>query len=61
MAKKTDGMFSAGKIGKQIGVSAPKVKKAIEQLGVEPDLVYCGCNYYTEETMKKIEKTVKEG
>jgi len=59
MAKKTDGMYSAGKIGKAIGVSAPKVKKAIEKLGLEPDLVYCGCNYYTEDTKNKIEKAVE--
>ncbi len=58
MAKATEGMLSAGKIGKEVGASAAKVKKAIEKLSLEPAKIHCGCKYYDQAQIKKIQKEV---
>ncbi len=56
--QKTEESLSATKIGKQIGFSGPKVKKAIAQLGLEPARVRCGCSYYAVEDIPKIKKAI---
>jgi predicted aconitase len=52
-------MLSTGKVAEKIGVSAAKVKKAITELNLEPDMVKCGCNYFGAEKISQIEKAVK--
>ncbi len=52
-------MLSAGKIGKEIGASPAKVKKAIETLALEPSKVHCGCKYYDKTQIAQIKKNVE--
>ena len=49
------GMLSAGKLAAKLGVSAGKVKKAIEKAGVTEDEKKGNCKYYGPEAQKKIE------
>lgn len=58
MADKKDEVLSAGKIGKEIGASAAKVKKAIESLALEPAKVRCGCKYFDQAQIAQIKKEV---
>jgi len=51
-------MLTAAKVADRIGVSASKVKKAIEALAIAPDLVKGGCNYYGAGTVEKIRKSL---
>jgi hypothetical protein len=52
-------LLTAGKLAEKLGVSAGKVKKALQELSIQPDLVKGGCNYYSSAVAKKIEKAVK--
>jgi hypothetical protein len=56
MAEKPDAksMLTAGKIAKELNVSAGAVKNVIKSLNIDPDLVKGGCAYYSQETVKKI-------
>ncbi len=56
MATKNDDLLSAGKLAKEIGISAAKVKKAIEALDLQPDNVRCGCKYYSKDRIPEIKK-----
>ena len=60
MAEKVDvkSMLTAGKISKELEVSAGVVKKAIKELELQPDTVKGGCSYYAAETVEKIKKEV---
>ncbi len=51
MAKDDSGRegLSAGAMAKEVGASPAKVKKALAELGVEPDFVKSGCAYYYAE------------
>ncbi|MGA2297235.1 MAG: HTH domain-containing protein [FCB group bacterium] len=51
-------MLTAGKLAEQLGVSPAKVKKAIQDLKIKPDLIKANCNYYSEGTAKKIQKAI---
>ena len=53
-----DNLLTAGKIAKELGVSAAKVKKVITSLELEADNVRCGCSYYTPASVKKIKKAL---
>ena len=46
MQHNNEEVLSAGKISKEVGASAAKVKKAIEKLALEPVKIHCGCKYY---------------
>ena len=59
MATKKDELLSAGKLSKEMGFSAAKVKKAIEQLNLEPDNVRCGCKYYSTKHIPKLKKAIE--
>jgi len=59
MADKKPELLSAGKIGKEIGASAAKVKKAIETLSLEPANIRCGCKYYDKAQVQQIKKTIE--
>ncbi len=58
MAAKEQQLFTAGKLAEQWGVPAGKVKKAIESLKIAPDQKKGACNYYSNETAKKIKKGI---
>lgn len=65
MAKKTSPqenpttqLLSTGKVAELLKVSPNKLKKAIQQLQIEPDAVKCNCNYYSLETIEKIKKAL---
>ncbi|HOT96863.1 MAG TPA: HTH domain-containing protein [bacterium] len=52
-------MVSAGKLAKEWGVSETAVKKAIKELGVEPDAKKGACALYGKATAAKIKKALK--
>jgi threonyl-tRNA synthetase len=51
-------MLTAAKLAKEWGVSENLVKKAIKELGIEPDAKKGPCNYYGPKTVAKIKKAV---
>lgn len=59
MAKEKENLLTAGKIALELGVSSAVVSKTIKSLGIKPDLVKGGCNYYSKETIKKIKAAIK--
>ena len=52
-------LLTGGKIAEKLGVSAAKVKKAIEELNIEPDTKKGPCAYYGPASVKKIEAKLK--
>ncbi len=48
-------LLTAGKIAKEIGYSDGKVKKAINELGIEPDEKKGNCAYYGAASIAKLE------
>ncbi len=60
MAKDDSGRegLSAGAMSKDLGVSPAKVKKVLSELGVEPDFVKSGCNYYYAERTAEVRKAL---
>lgn len=54
-----DDLLTAGKIAKELGVSDAKVKKAIKELGLEPDAKKGACSYFGKAAIAKIKKAVK--
>jgi len=58
MAKEAQ-LFTAGNIAKELGVSDAKVKKAIQELKIEPTSTKGVCNYYSKDVIAKIKKVVK--
>jgi len=57
-AEKSD-LLTAGKMAKALGVPDGKVKKAIESLGIKPDIKKGACNYYSREALAKIKNALK--
>jgi hypothetical protein len=56
----TSNLLTAAKVAQEIGVSDAVVKKAIKELGIEPDAKKGPCNYYGPATVAKIKKAVKK-
>lgn len=54
-----DDLLTAGKIAKELGFSDARVKKAIKELGLEPDAKKGACSYYSKATVAKIKKALK--
>lgn len=52
-------LLTAGKIANELGVSAAKVKKAIQDLGLKPDARKGACSYYSKAAVTKIKKQLK--
>ena len=52
-------LLTAGKIATELGVPPAKVKKAIQELGLEPDAKKGACSYYSKASIAKIKKKVK--
>ena len=47
-------MLTAGKLSEKLGFSPAKIKKAIEELQIEPDMKKGPCSYYSEASATKI-------
>ena len=54
-------LLTAGKIARELGVSDARVKKAIKELGMEPDEKKGACGYYSASAIAKIKKALKQG
>ncbi len=59
MAKESTSMMTAANLAKEFGVSDAKVKKAIAELGLQPDAKKGVCAYYGPEAKKKIKAALK--
>ncbi len=57
-AAKTD-LMTAGKIAEELGVPGGQVKKAITELGLQPDAKKGACSYYGKGALAKIKAAVK--
>jgi hypothetical protein len=53
-----DEMLSAGKLAKEWAVPETAVKKAIKELGIEPDAKKGPCCLYGPKTAQKIKKAL---
>ena len=51
-------MLTAAKLAENWGISAAKVKKAIQVLNLEPDMKKGPCAYYSEASAAKIKKAL---
>ena len=49
---------STGAMAKDLGVSPAKVKRALSDLGIEPDFVQAGCAYYYTERSAAVKKAL---
>lgn len=54
-----DTLMTAGKLAKAWDVPQKKIKEAIEQAGIEADVVKGNCKYYSEETSKQIKAALQ--
>lgn len=52
-------LLTVGKIAEQLSVPAAKVKKVIQELGIEPTVKKGNCNYYSKNELSKIKKAIK--
>ena len=59
MADKQPELFTTGNIAAALGVPPAKVKKAITELGLQPDAKKGACSYYGKSALAKIEAAVK--
>ena len=61
MGKKTEEevLLTPAKIAENLGISLGKVKKAIEQLSLEPDSTKGVCKYYSGAALKKIKDSLQ--
>ena len=53
-------LLTAGKVAKELDVPQKLVKLAIEELGLEPDVVKGNCKYYTRVTVDKIKDKIQK-
>lgn len=51
--------ITAGNIAKELGASPAKVKKAIEELKLQPVAKKGACTYYGKDAVKKIKTALK--
>lgn len=59
MAEKNAELLTAGNIAKALGVGDAKVKKAIAELGLQPDAKKGACSYYGQANVAKIKAALK--
>lgn len=52
-------LLTVGKIAEQLSVPAAKVKKAIQELGIQPTAKKGACSYYSKSDIPKIKKVIK--
>ncbi|MFA6570117.1 MAG: hypothetical protein WCT77_02660 [Bacteroidota bacterium] len=56
LTEKSPVLLTAAKIAIEVGVTPAKIKQVIAELKIEPDMIRCNCNYYTDKTILKIKK-----
>lgn len=54
-----EGQITAANIAKELGVSAGKVKKAIDELKLAPVAKKGVCSFYSRDAVKKIKASLK--
>jgi hypothetical protein len=54
MATPPNALMTAAVIAKELGVSDAKVKKAIADLGLQPEAKKGSCSYYSPAALKRI-------
>ena len=59
MATPAKELLTAGALAKELGVSDAKVKKAITELGLQPDAKRGVCCYYGPEAVKQVKAALK--
>ena len=59
MATDKPDLFTAANIAKSLGISDAKVKKAIQTLGIKPQVKKGVCNYYGKDTVAKVKAALK--
>lgn len=57
--QKDEALVTAAALAKQLGVTPAKVKKAIEDAGIQPAKVRCGCSYYSPEDAATVQARLK--
>lgn len=57
--KEQQELLTVGKIAEQLSVPAAKVKKAIQELGIQPTAKKGACSYYSKSDITKIKKAIK--
>lgn len=58
MSENNENLMTAGAMAKALSLSDGKVKKAIKELGIEPDAKKGVCNYYSAATMAKVREAL---
>ncbi|MCX8057461.1 MAG: hypothetical protein N3F03_07635 [Ignavibacteria bacterium] len=59
MKSQKDELLTVGKIAEQLSVPAAKVKKVIQELGIQPALKKGACSYFSKNEIAKIKKALK--
>ena len=59
MATEKEVLLTSGAIAKELGVSDAKVKKAINELAIQPKAKKGACCYYSKEAVTKIKGALK--
>ena len=59
MAGKTPELYTAAKLAEQLGLAAGKVKKLLDENGIQPDEIKKGCKYYGAAALKKLKAAAK--
>jgi hypothetical protein len=54
-----EGQITSANIAKELGVSAGKVKKAIDEMKLAPVAKKGACSYYSRDQVKKIKDSLK--
>ncbi len=52
-------LLTTGKMAKEFGVPAKKIKLVIEKLNLSPDVKKGNCNYFYRETAEKIKSALE--
>ena len=55
---KGEELLTAGAIAKALGAPGARVKKAIEDLGIQPKAKKGACSYYGPDVLAKVKKAV---
>lgn len=59
MAESKPEYLTAGAIAKELKISGTAVSKAIQTLGLKPEMKKGPCNYYSQDALKKIKTSLK--
>ena len=59
MATPNGDLYTAGNIAKELAVSDAKVKKAINELAIQPKAKKGVCSYYSKDVVAKIKGALK--